>query len=596
MNDDQLTRLFRSLEEQADPDPAFNESLFERLEREAHVGARRRTSARWVLLAAALLVAATVGAAAAIGSGLVKLPFELAVASPTPSPSATAAESATPIPSASGSAAATPLPIASIPDGTSIGSLIATHDGFLAIGSAGGRVNVLLHAPADASTWQPVDDPGFGRIMEAVAGTSSEILLTNTKWDLSGPYNVWRSTDGQKWALETGWTSDSATEPVAVAGGPAGFLILGPPGPTSNVWASSDGQTWTHSSIGPDVAGAVVVDGGFLAYSPEQMYASVNEVAWQAVSSPVNASGNQAISHIFAVGSRVVAVTCQLVEPTSCSVWTSTLEGSTGSLALHWTATSDEQLMNGYSVTASAGTTNRAFMWGYDLNTYGRVAWTSSDGTHWSRAALADAALGAGMPSTFAAGPSAAVAIGWTESSGVGVGGELWQSPDGVSWAPANAPMVPPPPQVPAGPCPAQPTTLQQLIDIGAVKAATCFGQTPLTVRAYSSDCGGCGGTGFPRHSPEWIANVYAPWYVSTALIAPGAPGTRLGVWPLPSAHLTLPTEGTPVELTGHFNDPVSPECRIIPSFVGAELPPQSEAEAGCRQAFVVTSFTAVGS
>ena len=62
------------------------------------------------------------------------------------------------------------------------------------------------------------------------------------------------------------------------------------------------------------------------------------------------------------------------------------------------------------------------------------------------------------------------------------------------------------------------------------------------------------------------------------------------------SPQATLPTEGTPVELTGHFNDPVSPECRIIPSFVGAELPPQSEAEAGCRQAFVVTSFTAVGS
>ena len=84
MNDEQLTRLFRSLEEQAEPDQAFNESLFARLEREAHGGGfRRSTSARWVLLAAALLVAAAVGAAAAVGSGLIKLPFELAVASPT---------------------------------------------------------------------------------------------------------------------------------------------------------------------------------------------------------------------------------------------------------------------------------------------------------------------------------------------------------------------------------------------------------------------------------------------------------------------------------------------------------------------------------
>jgi hypothetical protein len=110
MNDEQLTRLFRSLDEQAEPDAAFSDALFARLEREAHVGYRRRTSARWVLLAAALLVAAAVGAAAAIGSGLVKLPFELAVASATPEPSATPLGSGTPAPSPSASMTPTPSP------------------------------------------------------------------------------------------------------------------------------------------------------------------------------------------------------------------------------------------------------------------------------------------------------------------------------------------------------------------------------------------------------------------------------------------------------------------------------------------------------
>src|SRR5207249_6913174 len=99
--------------------------------------------------------------------------------------------------------------------------------------------------------------------------------------------------------------------------------------------------------------------------------------------------------------------------------------------------------------------------------------WTSNDGAHWSRASLADAALGAGMPNNFAAGTSAVVAYGWTEGNGVGVGRELWQSADGLSWTPANAPLVPPPPQVPGGACPAAPTTLQQLLDIGPVKAAS---------------------------------------------------------------------------------------------------------------------------
>src|SRR4029077_8662792 len=88
MNDEQLTRLFRSLDEEAQPDAAFSDALFARLERETHGGGyRRRTSARWFVLAAPWLVAAAVGAAAAVGSGLVKLPFDLAVASATPEPS-----------------------------------------------------------------------------------------------------------------------------------------------------------------------------------------------------------------------------------------------------------------------------------------------------------------------------------------------------------------------------------------------------------------------------------------------------------------------------------------------------------------------------
>jgi hypothetical protein len=582
MNDDELTRIFRSLDEPAEPRAAFADTLFADLERMTS-GAiiRRRTSVRWLLVAATLLLVVSLSAALAVGSGLVKLPFVVDVVSPTPSPSASTVETA------------------SIPEPTTIGKLIATHDGFLAIGSAptaGGEVNVLLSAPNDASSWQPIDDPGFGRIIDAAAGTSSEIMLSNTSQDLSGTYAVWRSTDGRNWTSDTGWTSDAATAPVLAAGGPAGFLILGPPGQTPNVWTSSDAKTWTHAVIGPAIDGAVVVGGGFLAYSQadRKIYASVNGTDWQAVASPVSSSGIQTISRVFSVGSNVVAVTCQLIEPSSCSVWTSTLQGPTGSLSLEWKAASDPQVMDGYSVTAAAGTTTRGFMWGYDLTTYGRVAWASNDGASWSRTPLADTALGAGMPGAFAVGTSAVVAVGWTEPSAVGVGRELWQSVDGLSWTPANAPMVPPPPQVPAGPCPAAPT-LQQLIDIGSVKAASCYGQTSLTIRAYSSDCGGCGGTGLPGHSPDWIANAYAPWYVSTTATTPGGPGNRMGVWPLPSAHLTPPKEGTQVELTGHFNDAVSPDCRIIPVVAGAELPPVSVAAAECRQAFVVTSFTVVG-
>jgi len=251
--------------------------------------------------------------------------------------------------------------------------------------------------------------------------------------------------------------------------------------------------------------------------------------------------------------------------------------------------------MNGYGVMAASGSTARGFMWGYDSESYERVAWTSTDGAQWSRTPLAEAALGGGLPAAVSVGPAAAVALGWTMGNAYGAGRELWHSSDGSSWAPANAP-TPPPPAAPPGECPSAPTTLAQLLDIGSAKAASCYGQASITVRAYSSDCGGCGGAGFPGHVPSWIAATYAPWYVSTTPTTAGSPGSRMGVWPLPSANLAPPQEGTQVEITGHFNDPISAECRILPgSGEGWDLEPPSIGEAGCRQAFVVTGITVMG-
>ena len=116
MNDDELTRLFRSLDEPAEPRTAFADTLFADLERmTSGAVARRQTSVRWLLLAATLLLVASLGAALAVGSGLVKLPLVVAVASPTPLPSASTVESVTPTPSATGSASPTSLPATPAP-------------------------------------------------------------------------------------------------------------------------------------------------------------------------------------------------------------------------------------------------------------------------------------------------------------------------------------------------------------------------------------------------------------------------------------------------------------------------------------------------
>lgn len=114
MTDEQLSRDFQALEVDDEPNPAFADALFAELESEAV--ARRAPGATWILLAAAALIA-VLAVGAALGSGLVQLPFLIAEASQTPTPSASASatgaetESAEPTPTAT----ALPTPSATSP-------------------------------------------------------------------------------------------------------------------------------------------------------------------------------------------------------------------------------------------------------------------------------------------------------------------------------------------------------------------------------------------------------------------------------------------------------------------------------------------------
>jgi hypothetical protein len=96
MTDEQLSRDLQALEIDDEPNPAFADSLFTQLEDE--VLAKRGPGATWYLLAAAALIAA-LAVGAALGSGLVPLPFLIAEASASPTPSATASVTAPESPS-----------------------------------------------------------------------------------------------------------------------------------------------------------------------------------------------------------------------------------------------------------------------------------------------------------------------------------------------------------------------------------------------------------------------------------------------------------------------------------------------------------------
>ena len=86
MHDDQLSRLFGSLADASDPDPAVADGLFELLRLEA-AGVARPASRPWMVLLAASLLVAAIGAGAALGTGLIKLPWLVVEPSPSAEPS-----------------------------------------------------------------------------------------------------------------------------------------------------------------------------------------------------------------------------------------------------------------------------------------------------------------------------------------------------------------------------------------------------------------------------------------------------------------------------------------------------------------------------
>jgi hypothetical protein len=364
---------------------------------------------------------------------------------------------------------------------------------------------------------------------------------------------------------------------------------------------------WTQAAISLGYTGgsALVLDHGFLAYQSGSsggtpaMFASANGAGWEPVSSPTRSG--QVIAGLLQVGPNLVAVTCSPMHPVpddACNVSTGSLEGSAGSLAIHWQAdAAATQELVGYRPTAITGAGSGGFIFGYDLATYARVVLSSNDGLSWTRTALPVDAFGGGLPNLLAAGESAVVGLGWTDSTPAGIGRDLWRSPDGTTWSLASAPLVPPAPQVPVGACPPAPTTVQQLADIGFVKAATCYGSQSLTLQGYSSGCGGCGGIPDALLTPDWMAAAYSygAWYISPQNTATTPESTRLAVNLLPSAHLTTPGEGVPVTVTGHFNDPASQDCRIVPSRLGVELAPTSDAIGLCNRSFMVTSISVTG-
>ncbi len=172
MRDDDLRRLLDSVDHPVEPEHAFSEALFERLTAEA-AGRRPVSRPRFLaLLAATLLLAATIGLGAAVAGGLVHLPWVAVLPGPTSSQaeaitSASASPSVTP--SATPSGSSPPHAGVDVPDGVLPAySTIRVQSG-----------QVVIHAAPDATSAVVASVPAG---TELTIGFPSPLVINGTLW------------------------------------------------------------------------------------------------------------------------------------------------------------------------------------------------------------------------------------------------------------------------------------------------------------------------------------------------------------------------------------------------------------------------------
>jgi hypothetical protein len=226
MHDDaELRAILRRIDRPVEPDPDFADALFAQL---TAPPAARPGRGPMLLLAAALLVA-LLAAGAAVGSGLVELPWFSADATPpvlpsslaeptdAPSPSASATPSTTPSESADPTATATPelaelelgTMVAPVVDGVTLRESPGTGGGRIGTLARGSR-NYVVDGPieADGYAWYALSGPGLPPSSGCITPVPTDPLECPTwfGWAAAG------DLDGSAWFQPT--AIDCPTAPL----------------------------------------------------------------------------------------------------------------------------------------------------------------------------------------------------------------------------------------------------------------------------------------------------------------------------------------------------------------------------------------------
>jgi hypothetical protein len=461
----------------------------------------------------------------------------------------------------------------------------------------------FIATAVDGATWRRADMSAFGA--DVVSGRQGPMRIA---WGPSGWIAIaevgdgtldwlWKSREGVTWTSLGSLTTSSARDAFAgqLVGSLRGYLLRVVNGSSRiQVWYSPDAITWVETPLDQlvatdDVRLAATSLGFFawgLSYGQSSTrgggYFSPDGRAWSLMEG--GPDGNQA--QVVEIGGGLVGVDRDPATG-AIRVWT----GHVSRQQLAWTQEEAAPQFKGIGFAALASDGGRVMLVGVDRSTTAPVAWTGS-GAQWTPLPLPGGALG-GTPLQAAGGPAGFVVVGY-RSTLRGSNPILWHQVSG-GWAPERTPLLPMAPNPTPSACTQPvPHDAAALMDLDRALAAFCFGDAPITLRAYAAPCDGCsGGESQDRFVPNWLANPNGSALFLAPLVVQDGYFTQARL--APTLALNAGWASHWLEVTGHFDDPASVTCRWYPdpASSGIVAVPQSIIDQ-CRQEFVVTAVRVV--
>ena len=484
------------------------------------------------------------------------------------------------------------FPESSWPGSADLQGIAAGADGFVAWGNdASGAV--ALYASSDGAAWAPANLPHLtgGYIVGVAHGPVGWIAVIWVSLEGQGPWQstqvVFQSDDGLAWT-PWGALQDTSLNIGQLVGSEAAYVAIGGniSGQTG-VWSSTDGVAWHEQPaavLGSNMGGwgrAWPLADGVLVSSGVggDAFFSRDGTTWlPATDGP---GGDRML--VIEQWDGLLAVD---EDPRGAP---RTWRGVIGREALTWQRQERwDEALAGTRLTALVHEGDQVLGVGWEVNSAEPIAWRMTV-SGWRPAAPPPSEMG-GVPFFVASDASSAVVVGYRPTL-EGVNPVIWRLKD-QRWTPEAEPVVQIAPDAAERGCPPLPTDALNLLTVDAPAAVRCHGAAETTVRAFVADCPDCfGGVPEDVYEPRWLADYSAPSLLISPLENGQWGGSSLAIHP----SLTYDADwiGQEVELTGHFDDPASADCRWLPAAHSApwRIVPAETVNA-CRLRFVVTAVT----